>query len=170
MVAAARYTGADEVVAKLPHGYETLLARVFRGASELSGGQWQKFGLARTRYRDARVIVVDEPTSALDPAAEIAAFDSIRGLAGPHRAVVLVTHRMSGGCGTRMSSTSCTRAGSSNRAPTRSCWRGTGGTRRCSGCRRSSTPSGTGHSLGGGHPYPPAGPAATERQHRHLMR
>ncbi|MBT1186598.1 ABC transporter ATP-binding protein [Streptomyces sp. CJ_13] len=96
VVAAARYTGADEVVAKLPHGYETLLARVFRGASELSGGQWQKFGLARTRYRDARVIVVDEPTSALDPAAEIAAFDSIRGLAGPHRAVVLVTHRMSG--------------------------------------------------------------------------
>lgn len=96
VVAAARYAGADHVVEKLPNGYETLLARVFRGASELSGGQWQKFGLARTRYRDARVIVVDEPTSALDPEAEIAAFDSIRGLAGPQRAVVLVTHRMSG--------------------------------------------------------------------------
>ncbi|MEV7525317.1 ABC transporter ATP-binding protein [Streptomyces sp. NPDC091371] len=96
VVAAARYAGADRVVEKLPHGYETLLARVFRGASELSGGQWQKFGLARTRFRDARVIVVDEPTSALDPEAEIAAFESIRGLAGPQRAVVLVTHRMSG--------------------------------------------------------------------------
>ncbi|QES47541.1 ABC transporter [Streptomyces venezuelae] len=96
VVAAARYAGADALVRKLPHGYETLLARVFRGASELSGGQWQKFGLARTRYRDAHVIVVDEPTSALDPEAEIAAFDSIRGLAGPQRAVVLVTHRMSG--------------------------------------------------------------------------
>ncbi|MGW6980157.1 ABC transporter ATP-binding protein [Streptomyces sp. NPDC054932] len=96
VVAAARYAGADRIVEKLPHGYETLLARVFRGASELSGGQWQKFGLARTRFRDARVLVVDEPTSALDPEAEIAAFDSIRGLAGPQRAVVLVTHRMSG--------------------------------------------------------------------------
>ncbi|MFE1897131.1 ABC transporter ATP-binding protein [Streptomyces yangpuensis] len=96
VVAAARYAGADRIVEKLPGGYETLLARVFRGASELSGGQWQKFGLARTRFRDARVIVVDEPTSALDPEAEIAAFDSIRGLAGPQRAVVLVTHRMSG--------------------------------------------------------------------------
>ncbi|MGZ9934150.1 ATP-binding cassette domain-containing protein [Streptomyces sp. NC-S4] len=96
VVAAAEYAGADRIVAQLPHGYETLLARVFRGASELSGGQWQKFGLARTRYRDARVLVVDEPTSALDPEAEIAAFDSIRGLAGPERAVVLVTHRMSG--------------------------------------------------------------------------
>ncbi|MFE2169739.1 ABC transporter ATP-binding protein [Streptomyces sp. NPDC059447] len=96
VVAAARYAGADRIVEKLPHGYETLLARVFRGASELSGGQWQKFGLARTRFRDARVVVVDEPTSALDPEAEIAAFESIRGLAGPERAVVLVTHRMSG--------------------------------------------------------------------------
>ncbi|MCB5182048.1 ABC transporter ATP-binding protein [Streptomyces antimicrobicus] len=95
VVAAARYSGADRVVAQLPNGYETLLARMFRGASELSGGQWQKFGLARTRYRDARVVVVDEPTSALDPEAEIAAFDSIRRLAGPQRAVVLVTHRMS---------------------------------------------------------------------------
>ncbi|MFJ3927433.1 ABC transporter ATP-binding protein [Streptomyces sp. NPDC090022] len=96
VVDAARYSGADKVVAGLPNGYETLLARVFRGASELSGGQWQTFGLARTRYRDARLIIVDEPTSALDPEAEIAAFDSIRGLAGPRRAVVLVTHRMSG--------------------------------------------------------------------------
>jgi ATP-binding cassette subfamily B protein len=93
---AARSTGADRVVEGLPRGWETLLARMFRGASELSGGQWQKVGLARTRFRDARVVVVDEPTSALDPRAEIEAFDSIRSLAGPQRAVVLVTHRMSG--------------------------------------------------------------------------
>ncbi|NBM15984.1 ABC transporter ATP-binding protein [Streptomyces sp. GC420] len=91
---AARYAGADRVIAELPRGMDTLLARVFRGASELSGGQWQKIGLARARYREARVVIVDEPTSALDPAAEIAAFDKIRGLAGPDRAVVLVTHRM----------------------------------------------------------------------------
>ncbi|MFD3524486.1 ABC transporter ATP-binding protein [Streptomyces sp. NPDC058653] len=94
--AAARYSGADLVAESLPNGFRTLLARVFRGASELSGGQWQKFGLARAHYRDAQVIVVDEPTSALDPEAEIAAFDRIRGLADERRAVVLVTHRMSG--------------------------------------------------------------------------
>ncbi|MFB8441345.1 ATP-binding cassette domain-containing protein [Streptomyces niveus] len=94
--AAARYSGADLIAETLPKGFDTLLARVFRGASELSGGQWQKFGLARAHYRDARMIVVDEPTSALDPGAEIAAFDRIRGLADERRAVVLVTHRMSG--------------------------------------------------------------------------
>lgn len=95
------HAGAGPVIAKLPLGLRTLLARMFRGASELSGGEWQKIGLARTHWRtetcDAdTVLIVDEPTSALDPEAEIAAFEAIRRLAGPHRAVVLVTHRMSG--------------------------------------------------------------------------
>lgn len=95
------YAGAAPVIAKLPQGLGSLLARVFRGASELSGGEWQKIGLARTHWRTRTcsadsVLIVDEPTSALDPEAEIAAFDAIRRLAGPHRAVVLVTHRMSG--------------------------------------------------------------------------
>ncbi|MER7820236.1 ABC transporter ATP-binding protein [Streptomyces sp. NPDC096153] len=91
---AATYAGADRMIAELPHGMNTLLSRAFRGASELSGGQWQKLGLARTHYREPRVLIVDEPTSALDPSAEIAAFKKIRGLVDPERAVVLVTHRM----------------------------------------------------------------------------
>ncbi|NWF25529.1 ABC transporter ATP-binding protein [Streptomyces sp. PKU-EA00015] len=95
------YAGASPVVARLPHGLRTLLARVFRGASEISGGEWQKIGLARTHWRAGTsgadsVLIVDEPTSALDPEAEIEAFERIRRLAGPRRAVVLVTHRMSG--------------------------------------------------------------------------
>ncbi|MBW1597216.1 ABC transporter ATP-binding protein [Streptomyces sp. JJ38] len=95
------YAGAAPVIAKLPAGLRSLLARMFRGAIELSGGEWQKVGLARTHWRSATaqadsVLIVDEPTSALDPEAEIEAFDRIRRLASPNRAVVLVTHRMSG--------------------------------------------------------------------------
>ncbi|WP_406467043.1 ATP-binding cassette domain-containing protein [Streptomyces hirsutus] len=95
------YASAGPIVAKLPDGLQSLLARVFRGASELSGGEWQKIGLARTHWRSSTaaaegVLIVDEPTSALDPQAEIAAFDRIRRLASPDLAVVLVTHRMSG--------------------------------------------------------------------------
>ncbi|MFB7739032.1 ATP-binding cassette domain-containing protein [Streptomyces sp. NPDC056112] len=95
------YAGAGPIIAKLPDGLQSLLARMFRGASELSGGEWQKIGLARTHWRSSTssadsVLIVDEPTSALDPEAEIAAFDRIRRLAAPNRAVVLVTHRMSG--------------------------------------------------------------------------
>ncbi|MFJ2088974.1 ATP-binding cassette domain-containing protein [Streptomyces sp. NPDC087901] len=95
------YAGAGPVIARLPDGLHSLLARMFRGAIELSGGEWQKVGLARTHWRSSTsqadsVLIVDEPTSALDPEAEIEAFDRIRRLAAPHRAVVLVTHRMSG--------------------------------------------------------------------------
>ncbi|MFF0204567.1 ABC transporter ATP-binding protein [Streptomyces sp. NPDC005017] len=95
------YAGAAPVIARLPDGLHSLLARMFRGAVELSGGEWQKIGLARTHWRSATahadsILIVDEPTSALDPQAEIEAFDRIRRLAAPDRAVVLVTHRMSG--------------------------------------------------------------------------
>ncbi|WP_327187998.1 ABC transporter ATP-binding protein [Streptomyces sp. NBC_01334] len=95
------YAAAGPVIAKLPDGLRSLLARMFRGAIELSGGEWQKVGLARTHWRSATsqadsVLIVDEPTSALDPEAEIEAFNRIRRLAAPNRAVVLVTHRMSG--------------------------------------------------------------------------
>ncbi|MET7781842.1 ABC transporter ATP-binding protein [Streptomyces sp. NPDC005388] len=95
------YAGAAPVIAKLPDGLRSLLARMFRGAIELSGGEWQKVGLARTHWRSSTsqadsILIVDEPTSALDPEAEIEAFDRIRRLAAPNRAVVLVTHRMSG--------------------------------------------------------------------------
>ncbi|MDP5315315.1 ABC transporter ATP-binding protein [Streptomyces poriferorum] len=99
--ASVDYAGAGSVTAKLPNGLESMLGRMFRGAIELSGGEWQKVGLARTHWRSSTsqsdsVLIVDEPTSALDPEAEIAAFDRIRRLAAPNRAVVLVTHRMSG--------------------------------------------------------------------------
>lgn len=99
--ASVDYAGAGSVIAKLPNGLQSMLGRMFRGAIELSGGEWQKVGLARTHLRSSTsqsdsILIVDEPTSALDPEAEIAAFDRIRRLAAPNRAVVLVTHRMSG--------------------------------------------------------------------------
>ncbi|MFD8194536.1 ATP-binding cassette domain-containing protein [Streptomyces wuyuanensis] len=101
LAGAVGFAGAGALVQRLPHGLHTLLARMFRGASEISGGEWQKIGLARTHFRTDHcggdgLLIVDEPTSALDPEAEIAAFDRIRRLAGPRRAIVLVTHRMSG--------------------------------------------------------------------------
>ncbi|MFE7550229.1 ATP-binding cassette domain-containing protein [Streptomyces gardneri] len=92
--AAAAYAGADEVIRGLPRGLSTLLARGYRGGQELSGGQWQAFGLARSKARDGQVLIVDEPTSALDPAAEQRVFDQIHRLAGTGQTTVLITHRL----------------------------------------------------------------------------
>ncbi|MET7684903.1 ABC transporter ATP-binding protein [Streptomyces sp. NPDC005423] len=86
--------GAEKVVADLPRGLDTLLARNFSGGHELSGGQWQRLGIARAAYRKGLILVVDEPTAALDARAELAVFDKIRALAGAGQTVVLITHRL----------------------------------------------------------------------------
>nr|WP_214660941.1 ABC transporter ATP-binding protein [Streptomyces polyasparticus] len=86
--------GADEVVADLPRGLETLLVRVFTGGHELSGGQWQRLGIARAAYRRGGILIVDEPTAALDARAELEVFDRIRSLAGSGQTVILITHRL----------------------------------------------------------------------------
>ncbi|RMI43212.1 ABC transporter ATP-binding protein [Streptomyces triticirhizae] len=90
----AAHAGAERLVAELPRGWETLLSRTFKGGHQLSGGQWQRLGIARAHYRDAPLLVVDEPTAALDARAEARVFEQIRSLAERGRTIVLITHRM----------------------------------------------------------------------------
>ncbi|UCM91985.1 ABC transporter ATP-binding protein [Streptomyces marincola] len=92
--AAARDAGADSVIESLPRGWDTLLARGYQNGCQLSGGQWQRLGIARAHYRDAPVLIVDEPTAALDAKEEQRVFDQIRDLADAGQTVVLITHRM----------------------------------------------------------------------------
>ncbi|WP_413761134.1 ABC transporter ATP-binding protein [Streptomyces sp. MMBL 11-3] len=86
--------GAEDVVADLPRGLDTLLARMFSGGHELSGGQWQRLGIARAAYRRGTILVVDEPTAALDARAELEVFEKIRALSGTGQTVILITHRL----------------------------------------------------------------------------
>ncbi|MFF8863642.1 ABC transporter ATP-binding protein [Streptomyces sp. NPDC015139] len=94
LAASIAEAGAGEVVEDLPRGLDTLLARVFSGGHELSGGQWQRLGIARAAYRRGRILIVDEPTAALDARAELEVFEKIRALAGSGQTVVLITHRL----------------------------------------------------------------------------
>lgn len=91
---AAALGGADEVIARLPGGFETQLGKQFEGGVELSGGEWQKVALARAFLRDAPLIILDEPTSALDPRSEYEVIrkftELVRG-----RTVLLISHRLS---------------------------------------------------------------------------
>jgi ATP-binding cassette subfamily B protein len=92
--AAAEAAGVRDLVEGLPHGWDSIVFKGYERGVQLSGGQWQKLGTARTRYRAAPFLLVDEPTSALDPHAEIAAFEGLWSLAREGHAVVLVTHRL----------------------------------------------------------------------------
>lgn len=94
LAASIAEAGAETVIADLPRGLDTLLARNFSGGHELSGGQWQRLGIARAAYRRGRILIVDEPTAALDARAELEVFERIRALADSGQTVVLITHRL----------------------------------------------------------------------------
>lgn len=85
--------GLGECVKNLPQKEETLLTSKFEGGIDLSGGQWQRIGIARALINNPYIIVLDEPTSNLDPKAEDELYryylNISRGKLG-----VFVTHRL----------------------------------------------------------------------------
>jgi ATP-binding cassette subfamily B protein len=91
---AAQKSLADQVVRKLPKGYDQILGRRFEGGVDLSGGEWQKIALARAYLRDAQVLVLDEPTAALDARSEHEVFERFAELTKGKMAL-LISHRFS---------------------------------------------------------------------------
>ncbi|GAB4473246.1 MAG: ABC transporter ATP-binding protein [Elainellaceae cyanobacterium] len=91
---AAQNAGATGVVAALDRGYETILGKTFSDSAELSGGQWQKLGLARAFMTPAQILILDEPTAALDAIAEYDLFQRFRQLT-QDKMTFLVSHRFS---------------------------------------------------------------------------
>jgi ATP-binding cassette subfamily B protein len=94
IVEAARRSLADEVIARLPQGYDQVIGKRFRTGIELSGGEWQKIGIARAYMRDAQVLILDEPTAALDARSEFEVFQRFKELSAGKTAV-LISHRFS---------------------------------------------------------------------------
>ena len=94
IVEAAARADADDFLADLPEGYETMLGREFSGGFDLSIGQWQRVALARAFFRDAPFVILDEPTASLDARAESNLFARMRELLHG-RSVVLISHRFS---------------------------------------------------------------------------
>jgi ATP-binding cassette, subfamily B, bacterial len=91
IVAAARAAHADEFIARLPAGYDTVLGE--RGAT-LSGGQRQRLAIARAFLQNAPILILDEPTSALDAESERLVLASLRRLMAG-RTTLIIAHRLS---------------------------------------------------------------------------
>jgi ATP-binding cassette subfamily B protein len=95
--AAAKQAGAHELITRLPAGYDTVLSTRFQNGTDLSGGQWQRVGVARGIYRDAGFLVADEPSAALDARTEHEVFRTLLGTNAsghPARITLLITHRL----------------------------------------------------------------------------
>lgn len=89
--AAARAAGVNDIIKRLPEGYDSVLGKWFGGA-ELSVGEWQRLALARAFFRDAAIVVLDEPTSSMDSWAEAKWLRRFRKIVKGHTALV-ITHR-----------------------------------------------------------------------------
>jgi ATP-binding cassette, subfamily B, bacterial len=95
IVRAAEQGGASTVISTLPNQYDTMLGGWFEKGHELSGGQWQKLGVARAFMReDAEVLILDEPTASIDAESEHALFERFQQLAADRIALV-ISHRFS---------------------------------------------------------------------------
>jgi ATP-binding cassette, subfamily B, bacterial len=81
--------GLDELIRRLPEGYETKTGE--RGLA-LSAGERQRIALARALLRRPRVLILDEPTSALDSETERLVASNLRD-ALPSSTLIVITHR-----------------------------------------------------------------------------
>ena len=91
---AAQKGGADMVLEKLPKGLDTILGRrVETEGVELSGGEKQRVGVARSYMMDKEVMILDEPAAALDPLAELHQFETVKDEIQGSTAI-LISHRI----------------------------------------------------------------------------
>jgi subfamily B ATP-binding cassette protein MsbA len=91
IVEVAKLANADEFIAKMPHGYDTMVGD--RGDT-LSGGQRQRIGIARALIRNNPILILDEPTAALDTESEQLVMEALERLM-KGRTVITIAHRLS---------------------------------------------------------------------------
>ena len=90
VLAAAKLANVDEIVAKMPDGYETLIGE---NGSKLSGGERQRISIARAFLKDAPIILLDEISASLDVENEMDIQKSINKLI-ENKTVIIISHRM----------------------------------------------------------------------------
>lgn len=85
---ACEISGADEFIEKLP---QKLKFKINENGVNISGGQRQRLGLARTLAGRPDLLLLDEPTAALDKKSKKIIAEALRNIAGTCTSVV-VTH------------------------------------------------------------------------------
>ncbi|HEX3498038.1 MAG TPA: ABC transporter transmembrane domain-containing protein [Stellaceae bacterium] len=91
IIAAASSAAADEFIAALPQGYDTIVGE---HGIKLSGGQRQRLAIARAMLKNAPILLLDEATSALDTESERQVQNALKALMRG-RTTLVIAHRLS---------------------------------------------------------------------------
>lgn len=91
IIRAAENAAANDFIAQLPNGYDTVLGE---GGANLSGGQRQRVALARAFLKNAPILLLDEATSALDAESEAKIQTALKRLT-EGRTTLVIAHRLS---------------------------------------------------------------------------
>jgi len=91
IIEAARSSFADEFIAPLPNGYDTLIGEYGAG---LSGGQLQRIVIARAILKNPAILIFDEATSQVDADSEAKIHKAIEQTMR-HRTSFIIAHRFS---------------------------------------------------------------------------
>lgn len=90
-IAAAKLSGADSFITRLPEGYQTVISG---DNNNLSQGQCQLISIARAAVADPPVMIMDEATSSIDTCTEAIVQDGMDALMSG-RTVFVIAHRLS---------------------------------------------------------------------------
>ena len=90
-IEAARLSGADDFISRLPEGYDTMLTN---NGANLSQGQRQLIAIARAAVADPPVMILDEATSSIDTRTEAIVQKGMDKLM-EGRTVFVIAHRLS---------------------------------------------------------------------------
>ena len=94
--AALKDAGLESLVSEYKEGLNTILSKDIdsKNAVNLSGGQWQRLGIARAFFRSPNVLILDEPTASVDAVSEYEIFKNII-KKQENKTTVIISHRFS---------------------------------------------------------------------------
>lgn len=88
--AVARAAQCEELIAKLPQGYDTPAGEA---GKRLSGGEKQRISIARAMLKDAPIVILDEATANVDPENEDRLQKAIEALTRD-KTIIMIAHRL----------------------------------------------------------------------------
>jgi len=91
---AAEASDSDVFIRQWKKQYEQMIGKEFTEGVEPSKGQAQKLALARSFYRNPKILILDEPTASIDAEAEAKIFESLERMP-KEQTIILISHRFS---------------------------------------------------------------------------